>query len=192
MSQHQRALTAEIASEETRSVEQSAAGKITLTDVKTSERMEEPAEDGWLDLPLPDMLHAETPLSDVEKRRMHGVLSGLLEALALNHPANIGRLDALLVDLGKAAGERPEIDTTGLPITSFQAADYDRYFRVNRQSADEPAVAMVRSLVQTVRAIMQLFARSNDLPAIHVDRQVEGFESHTHLLARSFGLEPLR
>lgn len=192
MSQHQRALPPEIAREDTRSVEQAAPSKTTLTEVKAHERMEEPVEYGWLDLPLPDVLPAEMLLDEVDKRRMHGALSGLLEALALDHPANIERLDALLADLGEAGGERPEIDTTGLPITPFQATDYDRYFRVNRQSADEPAVAMVRSLVQTVRAILQLFARSRDLPEIHMSHQMKGFESHTHLLARTFGLEPLR
>lgn len=192
MSQHQRALSPGVANEESRPVEPPIRDQITLTEVKAPGRMEAPAEDGWLDLPLPDRLPAETPLSEMEKRRMHGVLSGLLEALALDHPANIGRLDALLADLGEAANERPEIDTTGLPLTPFQATDYDRYFRVNRQSTGEPAVAMVRSLVQTVRAVTQLFARSKELPAVHVRHQAEGFESHAHLLARTFGLEPLR
>lgn len=192
MSQHQRALSPEGSNEENRFDDTPVHNKVTLTEVKASGQMEEPTEETWLDLPLPGKLPAETPLSEIEKRRMHGVLSGLLDALALDHPANVGQLGALLTDLGKATTERLEIDTTGLPITPFQATDYDRYFRVNRQSVDEPAVAMVRSLVQTVHAVTQLFARSKELPAVHVRRQVEGFESHAHLLARTFGLEPLR
>ncbi|MBF2714661.1 hypothetical protein [Agrobacterium vitis] len=192
MSQYQRALDPDVTSEENRSVESPVRGQITLKEVKASAPMEAPADDGWLDLPLPDWLPAETPLSEVEKRRMHGVLSGLLEAIKLDHPQITAQLDALLTELGKAAGERPEIETAGLPLTPFQATDYDRYFRVNRQSAEEPAVAMVRSLIQTVRAVTQLFARSPDLPVVHVRHQMEGFESHAHLLARTFGLEPLR
>lgn len=192
MSQQQRALSPEVANEESRVLEPPFRKEVTLSTVKSPTQMEAPAEDGWLDLPIPDGLPAETPLGEPEKRHMHGVLSGLLDALALDHPANIERLDALLADLGKAEGDKPDIDTTGLPITTFQATDYDRYFRVNRQSVAEPAIAMVRSLLQTVRAVMHLFARSQQLPALHVRRQVEGFESHAHLLARTFGLEALR
>lgn len=192
MNQYQRALDPDVASEESRPVETPVRGQITLKQVKASAQVEAPADDGWLDLPLPDGLPAEAQLSDGEKRRMHGVLSGLLEAIALDHRDSPLRLDALLTELGKAAGERPKIDTEGLPLTPFQATDYDRYFRVNRQSAEEAAVAMVRSLVQTVRAVTQLFARSPELPVIHVGHQMKGFESHAHLLARTFGLEPLR
>lgn len=192
MNQQQRALSPEDANEESCAVEPPFRKEVTLTTVKAPAQVEATAEDGWLDLPIPDRLPAETSLGEPERHHMHGVLSGLLDALALDHPTNIERLDALLADLGKAEGDKPEIDTTGLPITTFQATDYDRYFRVNRQSVDEPAVAMVRSLVQTVRAVMHLFARSQQLPAVHIRRQVEGFESHAHLLARTFGLEPLR
>ncbi|MVA25106.1 hypothetical protein V6582_01530 (plasmid) [Agrobacterium vitis] len=192
MSQYKRALDPDIVSEESRPVESPVRGQITLKEVKASGQMEAPADDGWLDLPLPDWLPAETPLSEIEKRRMHGVLSGLLEAIELDHLEITERLDALLAELGKAAGERPKIETAGLPLTAFQVTDYDRYFRVNRQSEEEPAVAMVRSLVQTVRAVTQLFARSPELSVVHVRHQMEGFESHAHLLARTFGLEPLR
>lgn len=192
MSQHQRALSPNISSEANQPAETPVRNPITLAEVKPAGPVEALAEDGWLDLPLPDGLPAEISLSDSEKHRMHGILAGLLDALRLDHPANVERLDLLLADLGKASGEKPEVETTGLPLTPFQATDYDRYFRVNRQPAQEPAAAMVRSLVQTARAVTQLFARGKNLPVVAMRHQLEGFECHAHLLARTFSLEPLR
>lgn len=146
----------------------------------------------WLDLLLPDQLPAETALSTAERSRMHAVLGTLLEALELDHAASVRKLEALLLELGKPESLPAEVDTTGLPLTPFQASDFDRYFRVNRLTTGEPAVAMTRSLIQTVYAVTALFDRSKDLPAIHIRRQIEGFVSQTHLLARTFGVEPLR
>ena len=145
----------------------------------------------WLDLPLPDKLVAEATLGEADSRRLRAVLRGLLEALELDHPSCLKQLDALLRDIPPPLGPPAEIDTAGLQLTSFQAKDYDRYFRVNRLSSDTPAIAMVRSLVQTARAVTHLFERSHHLAPLQVRRQIDGFVCHTHLLARTFGLEPL-
>lgn len=160
--------------------------------VVTEASKQAPQEDVWLDLLLPDALPAEVVLDEVESRRLHALLSDLLHALELDLPFSIKKLEALLSDLAKLDGVPVEIKTTGLPLTPFQASDYDRYFRVNRLSTANPATAMVRSLLQTVHAVSQLFHRSKDLPEIHVQRQVAGFASQIHLLARAFGLERLR
>lgn len=189
MTQHQRLLdpTPDDAPA-ARPIEQHLHEAVALSDGKPLSK----ETNAWLDLLLPDQLPAETALTTAERSRMHALLGTLLEALELDHAASVKKLDELLVELGKPESRPAEVDTTGLPLTPFQASDYDRYFRVNRLTTGEPAVAMARSLIQTVHAVTALFDRGKDLPTIHIRRQIEGFVSHTHLLARTFGVEPLR
>lgn len=189
MTQHQRLLDPQPGEQAAaRPFEQPLQARAALTDVSL------PAQDRdtWLDLLLPDKLPAETPLDAAESERVRAILSGLLEALNLDHAASLKKLDALIGDLAKPDSQPAEINTSGLPLTPFQASDYDRYFRVNRLETSEPAMAMARSLIQTVHAVTHLFDKGGDLPAIHIRRQLDGFISHTHLLARTFGLEPLQ
>lgn len=189
MTQHQRLLDPTPGDAPAASpIDQPLREAVALSDGKPSSQ----ETNAWLDLLLPDQLPAETSLTTAERNRMHSVLRTLLEALELDHAASVRKLEDLLVELGKPDGLPAAVDTTGLPLTAFQASDYDRYFRVNRLTTAEPAVAMARSLIQTVHAVTGLFDRGKDLPTIHIRRQIEGFVSHTHLLARTFGVEPLR
>lgn len=189
MTQHQRLLDpAPGDAPAARPIDQPLREAVALSDSKLPHQ----ETNAWLDLLLPDKLPAETILTETERSRMHALLRTLLEALELDHAASVKKLEDLLVELGKPDGLPAAVDTTGLPLTAFQASDYDRYFRVNRLTTAEPAVAMARSLIQTVHAVTELFDRGKDLPAIHIRRQIEGFVSHTHLLARTFGVEPLR
>lgn len=149
-------------------------------------------EDAWLDLLLPDALPAEVTLVATEKSSLHDLLSDLLMALKLDHQERLPVVAELLTRSLPRKISPAEIDISGIPLTTFQAIDYDRYFRVNRLASDEPALTMVRSLLQTVLAVTRLFCKAENLSETRVRQQIEGFCAQTHLLARTFGLETLR
>lgn len=145
-----------------------------------------------LDLMLPDDLPAEVSLDRAEAVRIRTLLCALLETLELDHGERVGRIDALLARLEEEGRAAPRITADGLPLTPFQISDYDRYFRVTRVAADRPARALVRSLLQTTRAISDLFARGEQLSDKCVREQMDGIRVHADLLARTFNLERLR
>ncbi|OLP52984.1 hypothetical protein BJF92_18265 [Rhizobium rhizosphaerae] len=196
MTRHQRALEphAPVTAAERRELGQLGAS------AQNTDRTESTAaaEEAWLDLLLPNALPAEAVLEAEQREGLHTVLCGLVKALALNPRDGLPLLSELLQRLdalGSQDESGPEpvaVDTTGLPLTAFQASDYDRYFRVNRVAPALPATMMVRSLVQAIHAVTDLFARSADLPERQVRGQIEGFVAQAHLLARALGLERLR
>lgn len=151
-----------------------------------------PDEGAWLDLLLPDALPAEIALDPTDRRTMYELLSGLLEALDLSHAERLPVVEALLQRASPTRITPAEIAISGIPLTTLQAIDYDRYFRVNRHASEEPALSMVRSLLQTVLAVTRLFSRAGDLSEVRVRQQIEGFATQTRLLGRTFGLEALR
>lgn|GEM_PF-2599773 len=152
----------------------------------------EPENLARLDLLLPDDLPAEITLDRACGNRMHALLTKLLDALELDHAARLTKIEELLNDAVLQDVSPVEITTDGLPLTPFQATDYDRYFRVNRLQTPHLALAMVRSLLQTIHAVTRLFCRCRDLSGSHVQQQIDGFVTHTHLLTRTFGLKNLR
>lgn len=160
----------------------------------TDHRDDPPDDDDGqrLDLLLPGDMPVDIAPDPAESAMLRDVLSGLLDALEMDHAARLVKVEGLLSDLVPPDTLPVEISTAGLPLTPFQASDYDRYFRVDRFATTQPARAMLRSLLQTVHAVTRLFCRSGALPDIHVKRQIDGFVIHTHLLARVFGLGSLR
>lgn len=152
----------------------------------------EAEEDYFLDLMLPGDLPADLVLDTDHREILHTVLSDLLQALQLDRPASLRRLEELLRNLEDAGTTPALIEETSIPVKPAQVSDFDRYFRVNRITAAEPALALVRSLLQTARAVMSLFCRSRDLSEARITQQIQGFISHTHLLARTFNLGDLR
>ncbi len=186
-----------------RLLEQAAVGETELESVRQAEQaiknheaantvMAAPEKEFWLDLLLPEALPAEISLDPSEKTRLHDLLSSLLAALALDHRERLPIIEELLLRAVPTKITPAEVAISGIPLTAFQAIDYDRYFRVNRFASDEPALSMVRGLLQTVLAVTHLFCKAEDLSETRVRQQIDGFSTQTRLLARTFGLEALK
>jgi hypothetical protein len=149
-------------------------------------------EDARLDLLLPDDLLTEHTLSAPERALLRGVLMNLLHALQLpDRTAGPRRIEELLGSLKNAGGRPARVGETGIPANLAQIDDFDAYFRVHRITSQQPALALVRSLLQTARAVMSLFGRADHLPEARVQQQIAGFIAYTHLLARTFDLGEL-
>ncbi|MER0239559.1 hypothetical protein [Fulvimarina sp. MAC8] len=150
------------------------------------------AEHDCLDLMLPHELPTRLDLSTAESEALRPLLEGVLDALSLDHPKRLAKLDELLSHLAPSRSAKLEARHAGIPLTSEQTQDYDRYFRVRRVSSENPAAALVRSLVQTVRAVTELYGQSHSLSATARQEQDRGFAEHARLLARSFGLDSVK
>ncbi len=146
-----------------------------------------------LGLLLPGTLPIEQGVTEAERLVLHGLLVDLLHALHLpDRAASLARLDALLLRLAdEPRGEPARIGETGIPADTALVDDFDSYFRVDRIASPQPALALVRSLVQTARAVVSLFVRATHLPEARVEQQIAGFITYTHVLARTFGLGEL-
>jgi hypothetical protein len=116
----------------------------------------------------------------------------LLHALQLpDRTAGPRRIEELLGSLKNAGGRPARVGETGIPANLAQIDDFDAYFRVHRITSQQPALALVRSLLQTARAVMSLFGRADHLPEARVQQQIAGFIAYTQLLARTFDLGEL-
>ena len=146
-----------------------------------------------LGLPLPDMLPVEVRLGEAERAVLREALTALLRALELSdHAESLKQLDALFARLGEGSCEEPaRIGETGIPAGAAQVDDFDSYFRVSRIASPQPALVLVRGLVQTARAVTSLFARAPDLPEARMRQQIAGFITYAHVLARTFDLGEL-
>lgn len=150
------------------------------------------AEDARLDLLLPQGLPIEHALSRAERAELGAVLAAFLQALQVaDRAVCLSRIEALLAASRDVHGRAARVEETGIPANAAQVEDFDRYFRVNRITSDEPALALVRGLLQTARANMSLFCRAEHLPKARVEQQISGFIEYTHLLARTFDLGEL-
>jgi hypothetical protein len=105
--------------------------------------------------------------------------------------AGLRQLDELLRGLKGMESQPAPIGETSTPVNAAQVDDFDSYFRVNRITSNDPALSLVRGLLQTARAVMSLFCRADHLSPRHVEQQIAGFIGYTHLLARTFDLGEL-
>ena len=146
-----------------------------------------------LGLLLPDTLPIEQSVSEAERVVLRGLLVDLLYALHLpDRAASLARLDALLLRVAdQPRGEPARIGETGIPADTALVDDFDSYFRVDRITSPQPALALVRGLVQTAHSVTSLFARATHLPEARVEQQIAGFVTYTHVLARTFDLGEL-
>ena len=151
-----------------------------------------PVAKDQLDLLLPGEMLREVTLGTAERDKLGGLLERLLRALELDTRAGLAKVEEMLGELPPPSAAPVKVSTQGLPLTPFQASDYDRYFRVNRVAADRPGEAMVRSLLQTVRVVTRLFGEHEHLSDTARREQIAGFATHARLLARTFGLEGVK
>lgn len=167
-------------------------GSASLPDFAGAPRLPPSEDDATLDLLPPGDLPTAHALSAAERAALRGVLVDLLHALQLpDRRASLRRLEALLGGLPDTAGRPARIGDTGIPVNAAQVDDFDSYFRVNRITPGQPALGLVRGLLQTARAVMSLFCRAEHLPQNRVQQQIAGFIGYTHLLARTFDLGEL-
>lgn len=150
------------------------------------------AEDAGLDLLLPHDLPTDVTLDPAERAALRGMLMEFLEAVHLpDRTVGVTRIEALLAGLKAPRTHPVTVEETGTPAPAFAVTDFDGYFRVNRIASDEPALSLVRGLLQTARANLSLFSRSDHFPPERVAQQIAGFTAYAHLLARSFDLGEL-
>ena len=152
----------------------------------------QPGEEAKLDLLLPKDLPIEHPLNAAERLAMRHLLMRVLHALQLpDRAASLRQLDELLRNLKETEDQPARVTETSTPVNAAQVDDFDSYFRVDRITSNDPALSLVRGLLQTSRAVMALFCRADHLSPRHVEQQIAGFVAYTHLLARTFELGEL-
>lgn len=149
-------------------------------------------DEAYLGLLLPDMLPIEQSVGEAERAVLRRALVSLLCALELSdRAASLQQLDALLARLPDEPSAPVRIGETGMAADAAAVEDFDVYFRVERITSPQPALALVRGLAQTARAVMSLFSRAPHLPEARVQQQIAGFVTYTHILARTFDLGEL-
>lgn len=143
-----------------------------------------------LDLLLPDTLPSHIALEAAERERARRLLEDILSALRLSDRHRAATtLKQLLSELADIENTPVTVVETGTPAKADHVDDFDTYFRVSRITAAQPGLSLVRGLLQTSSAVMELFARSNALKPERVEQQVDGFCVYARLLARAFDLE---
>ena len=146
-------------------------------------------EPAVLQLLLPQDLPATLSLTAESRVQMRVLLSEILQAFDLEDPElRMQRLNAILHELPTCEHSAPDVGTTGTPAKPEQVQDFDRYFHVSRVASGNPAMPMVRGLLQTCVAVLALCNRPGALPLEHVSRQVDGFRAYAQTLARCFGV----
>lgn len=140
-----------------------------------------------LDLLLPDALPTHLVPDPADRALLHRTLCGIVQALQ-HHDRHEGlhMLRAALSQIDVPGTMPVAVGPTGTPAKAAQVNDFDGYFRVNRIVSPDPALSLVRGLLQTATAVFDLFCRAKDLPAVEMERQTAGFIAYTHLLGRIF------
>ncbi len=149
-------------------------------------------QDAVLDLLLPEALAPVMVPEEHERARLQQIICEALEAFTLHHSECRARIAALLGNMEKPMSDPGVVDISGLPLTSFHANDYDRYFRVNRITTTQPAHVLLRSFLQVALSVTDLFCRAPHLSEKAAKAQFDGFKVHARLLARCFGVECAR
>lgn len=140
-----------------------------------------------LDLLVPDALPTHFVPNPADRAVLQHTLCGIVKALQ-HHDRREGlhMLGALLSQIDVPGSMPAAVGQTGTPAKTAQVNDFDRYFRVNRIVSPDPALTLVRGLLQTATAVFDLFCRAKDLPAAEIERQTAGFLAYAHLLGRIF------
>lgn len=146
------------------------------------------SEDARLELLLPNDLKTDYALNPADNAELNAVLGAFLQALSLDHPTSLCRIEACLDRLTETSRHPARVETGTSSARDVQIGDFDAYFRVDRITSDKPAHALVRGLLQTARANMSLFCRAEHLPSQHVAQQIAAFTAYAHLLARTCNL----
>ncbi len=140
-----------------------------------------------LELLFPDALPTNLVPNPADRAVLHGMLCDILQALHHHdRRESLRMLGALLWQIDDPGSMPMAVGPTGTPAKTAQVNDFDSYFRVNRIVSADPALSLVRGLLQTATAVVDLFCRATDLPAAEVERQMAGFVAYTHLLGRIF------
>lgn len=140
-----------------------------------------------LDLLFPDALPTDLVPSPADRAVLHRMLCGILQALHHHdRRESLHMLGALLSQIDDPGSMTVTVGPTGTPAKTAQVNDFDSYFRVNRIVSADPALSLVRGLLQTATAVVDLFCCTTNLPAAEVERQMAGFVAYTHLLGRIF------
>lgn len=159
---------------------------------ETTERVRAaPGEDVRLELLFPSDLKSDYALSPADNAELTAVLRAFLQALPLDHPTSLYKIEACLERLSETSRRPARVETGASSARDAQINDFDAYFRVDRIISNAPAHALVRGLLQTARTNMSLFCRAEYLPPQRVAQQIAGFAEYAHLLARTCALGEL-
>jgi len=146
-----------------------------------------------LDLPPPQDLPTDLSLADAEAETLRNALDTFLRALEESDAQRrIVLIRILMQEIGPLRGTAFEPTVTSIPASRDEVADFDRYFGVRRIRPDAPARALFHGLLQTAAGVLELAARSAELPPAQIERQVAGFAAYARLLGRVCGLGALR
>ncbi|MEM9174220.1 MAG: hypothetical protein AAGC67_03225 [Myxococcota bacterium] len=151
---------------------------------------DDPIEDATaLDLVVPWHLPSDLDLGEREREAVAATLAELDAELAAECP----RAAALVKLLERFPTPRVQEHTileTKSNLESEEVRAYDRFFEVRHVDTPSPAFSLVRSLLTTCHAFLELRETGADFDPRHVALQTEGFREHARVLARICGLEP--
>ncbi|MEP2639442.1 hypothetical protein [Roseobacter sp.] len=136
-------------------------------------------------LPLPGDLPAELTLSPEGRAQMTRSLDAFHAALHITDPHDRAHaVTALHRALPPVQTQTAHVDDTKIPAKPHEVVDFDRCFNVARVASNAPAQLLLRGLLHTAAAILDLAAQAPDLPPDRVAQQTDGFAAYADLLAR--------
>ena len=104
-----------------------------------------------------------------------------------------GPEDEARAELARALSSLEEAETIphthpkrGDVLDVHEIKDYDHYFQFEHVSSNDPALTLVRSLIETCLVFFQAHAGHPTLDPTHVEKQKQGFLAYSQLLRRVF------
>lgn len=145
-----------------------------------------------LELLLPGELPVSVTLDPAQHQQADRALQAFRRALASEeHNDSLQQLEDLLQTLEEIPTSAAHIDKTWTPLSSDEVKDYDHYFALSRVNSSQPFLSLIKGLVLSTTAFMQLVVRMDKLPLHRVEQQLKGFHTYAELLARTAGIQAL-
>lgn len=143
-----------------------------------------------LDLLVPWDIPLEDQLDSIQQEKATKALKILLRSLeATSIEIALKEIDLALNYLGEIETTSADIIHTKTSLKNWEVADYDRYFKINRVRAKQPALCLVQGLLVDCRTFFCLCQSSANLDPMQLKIQKQGFISYAYLLARNFQLD---
>lgn len=135
-----------------------------------------------LELLVPWDLPTQTMEGD---REAQAALLQLLQAL---HTDNLDQamqwVNQAMAELSSISTHPAQVTTTKLPLKYWEIEDFDTYFNVCHIQTAQPAIALVKGLLQTCYIFLQTVNFSTQIDNHQVNLQRLGFIAYAQLLLR--------
>ena len=142
-----------------------------------------------LELLIPWDLPLEMKVSNADQNKLIPSLKLILQASTLSSPQEeLKLIEKALLILGQVESSPAQITKTQVSLNVWEVKDYNEYFGVNHIETQQPAIALVRSILISYQMFIKLVIQNNNLEFEQIEIQRMGFANYAHLLTRVFNL----